>query len=297
MVYLNGRPTTYTLKDGLSSYNTQTRVQDGQGNLWLGTEDGGINKFRDGKFTVYRKKDGLPSDNIRISAACEDRRGALWFAVYQAGLYRLKDGKLTQYTEADGLTGSAIEVIYEDREGSIWIGTSDAGLSRLRENVVSARSTSDGLSGDNIYPILEGRSGEVWVGAWFGLNQFRDGNFLRRSDLRPLRDSAISSLYEDSEGALWVGTYGKGVFRLKDGALTPVKGSQTGANGWLAIAQDRAGAFWFGTTEGLFKYDQGALTRFTTEDGLPNIQINTIFYGLHREGRAFGQSRAVVLPG
>ena len=52
-------------------------IGDRAGAVWVGTYDG-LNLFKDGKFTVFRKKDGLIDDYIL--SLFEDRTGAIWMA-------------------------------------------------------------------------------------------------------------------------------------------------------------------------------------------------------------------------
>ena len=38
----------------------RTLFEDRAGNLWIGTEDGGLSRFKDGQFTTWTSRDGLP---------------------------------------------------------------------------------------------------------------------------------------------------------------------------------------------------------------------------------------------
>ncbi len=61
---------TYTANDGLSDDQVTSVVQDGAGNIWIGTNKG-LDRFRDGKFTTH------PIPNLkshpRINALALDR--------------------------------------------------------------------------------------------------------------------------------------------------------------------------------------------------------------------------------
>jgi len=83
--------------------------EDREGSLWIGTGSG-LNRLRDGKFTVYTTKEGLSND--MVWSIYEDREGSLWIGTWRGGLNRLKNGKFT---------------------GSLWIGTDGGGLNRLRD--------------------------------------------------------------------------------------------------------------------------------------------------------------------
>lgn len=125
----------FTTRDGLSYDSVRAIAEDPAGNLWVGTDRGGLNRFRDGKFTVYRReKDGLPSDNVS-SLYCDPQR-VLWVGT-SGGLGRLEGAEWTRYTSAEGLAVDEIGYLVEDRDGNLWLG-SNAGLMR-----VAKRSLND----------------------------------------------------------------------------------------------------------------------------------------------------------
>src|SRR5438093_10148406 len=62
--------------------------------VWVGT-DGGLNRFRDDKFTNYSKGEGLSDDTVY--SIYEDREGSLWIGTERGGLNRLRDGKFVTY--------------------------------------------------------------------------------------------------------------------------------------------------------------------------------------------------------
>jgi ligand-binding sensor domain-containing protein/signal transduction histidine kinase len=119
----------FTTLDGLSANSVRALVDDNEGNLWIGTEGGGLNRLRDGKFTVIRgdPEKGLPSD--AISSLYLDAEGVLWIGTY-GGLVRYDRGQWTRYTTREGLTRNKIGYIVEDSLGYLWLG-SNAGLMRL----------------------------------------------------------------------------------------------------------------------------------------------------------------------
>jgi len=57
----DGKFTTYTTKDGLSSNLVRGAAEDDQGNLWIGTDGAGLNVLRNGRFTTYSHKNAYPT--------------------------------------------------------------------------------------------------------------------------------------------------------------------------------------------------------------------------------------------
>ncbi len=277
-VFVQGQFKTYTTADGLSSININAVFQDQNGTFWIETRDAGLNRLKEGKFTVYPFQAASPTDETRMTAAYEDSLGNLWLARRGAGLSLWRDGALKAYTTADGLSSNDIETIYEDREGNIWLGTFNNGLNRITRQVFTVYSERDGLGFKNVYPVYEDRKGSVWIGTWGGdLYGFKGGVFTHYGKERGLTYQAVSALYEDAAGSLWVGTYGGGVNRLvgeKFQALTKKDGLPD--DNVRAITQDQEGNMWFGTTNGLAKYKDGKFTVYNTNEGLPNKEVQAI---------------------
>lgn len=274
----HGRLRTYTTRDGLSSLNINSVFEDQHGVFWIETKDGGLNRLKDGVFTLFPIHAQPPNDETRMTAAYEDSHGNLWLARRGRGLSLWKDGVLKTYTTADGLSSNDIETIYEDREGNIWLGTFNNGLDRVTAKVFTVYSERDGLGYKNVYPILEDHAGAVWIGTWGGeLYQLKNGIFTRYGKERGLTYQAVSALFEDADGSLWVGTYGGGLDHLVGGkfqALT-MKDGLPGDN-VRAVTRDRQGRLWVGTTSGLAVYEGGKFTTYGTAEGLPNKEVQAL---------------------
>jgi ligand-binding sensor domain-containing protein/signal transduction histidine kinase len=109
--------------------NVQALADDAEGNLWVGTERGGLKRLRDGVFTTFRKqeKGGLPSDNV--SSLYMDKEEVLWVGT-AGGLARFYRGEWRRFTTQEGLISNKIGYLLEDGLGCLWIG-SNAGLMRV----------------------------------------------------------------------------------------------------------------------------------------------------------------------
>lgn len=131
---------TFTEAQGLASNQVRSLYEDEQGTLWVGTYDGGLSRFRDGKFTNYRTANGLYSNGV--FAILEDGRGYFWMSSNQ-GIYRvsraeLEDfaaGKLNHITstffgKSDGMlnaecNGGRQPAGLKTRDGKLWFPTQD----------------------------------------------------------------------------------------------------------------------------------------------------------------------------
>ena len=278
----SGRFRTLNPDNGFPHLQVRQVLADPQrGCIWAATAGGGLVRIDQGRVSrVYGVTDGLPSDHL--TALALDAQGTLWIGSWGAGISRMDpDGggtgipRIGSMSTAEGLAGSQIWSLQTDREGSVWVGTWVGGLNRLRNRPFVVFGTPEGLSHDNVRAVLHARNGVGWVStSGGGLNRIEDGRVvgtLGRKDGLPTDE--ISTLHEDREGALWIGSYTAGLARLApDGRGLAVFGLAEGLpNAEIrAILEDRQGRLWVGTRGGLARLD--AVTgRFTPvlDPGLP----------------------------
>lgn len=105
---------TFTVADGLSSNYLRSIHEDADGALWLGTYDGGLSRFKDGKFVNYTTGDGLFSDGV--FAILPDDRGNFWMSSNQ-GIHRVSKQELNDF--ADGRIKKVNGVGYGKRDGML----------------------------------------------------------------------------------------------------------------------------------------------------------------------------------
>ena len=87
---------TFTTNNGLSANISAPSPMIANGDVWVGTEHGGLDLLRGGKVASYQNTNGFPSDNI--SCLYLDRDGVLWIGTIGNGLVRLAGGQWKHYT-------------------------------------------------------------------------------------------------------------------------------------------------------------------------------------------------------
>jgi signal transduction histidine kinase/ligand-binding sensor domain-containing protein/DNA-binding response OmpR family regulator len=283
-------------RQGLASDLVVSILEDRQGTMWIGTDGGGLNSIKNGKFSTYTTRDGLSSNMIRPIS--EDREGNLWIGTYGGGLNRMKNGKFTIYTTKQGLVNNKIRVIHQDRRGNLWIGT-EGGLNRLALPnsgdallSITTYTTKDGLAGNVVRTIYEDREGNLWIGTYSGgLNRLKNGKFTSLTANDGLFDETVYQILEDDRENLWMGC-NKGIFQVPrqelndfcDGKLEKIqctgyddedgmKSRECNGISWPSAWKSRDGTLWFPTKKGAVRIDPG---KIETNRIQPPLKIEAI---------------------
>ncbi|MCK4761532.1 MAG: SpoIIE family protein phosphatase [Candidatus Aminicenantes bacterium] len=156
------------------------------GILWIGTRNGGLNRFdpQSGEFSRYRfnpeNPHSLSSD--QLVSIHEDSSGMLWIGTYGGGLNKMVGGrkegeevKFIHYTEKHGLCNNSVYGILEDGDGSLWLST-NKGLSMFnpQTEIFKNYNVEDGVQGSefNAGAYFKSKSGEMFFGGLNGFNAF-----------------------------------------------------------------------------------------------------------------------------
>lgn len=150
-------------------------AEDRSGALWLGLSEGGLVRYRDGRFTRFSEQEGVPDGTV--TDLYLDRSGRLWLASSRGGLGRLDDPSAPLpsfkfFTVADGLASNNVRCITEDLFGNIYAGTV-RGVNRLSPDTGRVRyyGIADGLAGDFVTVAHRDRQGAIWFGTYNGVSK------------------------------------------------------------------------------------------------------------------------------
>ena len=116
----------FTTANGLPNNHVYCALVDGD-RVWAGT-DNGLGVLENGKWTIYRPKDGLAHQAV-LSLALDKRTGDLW-AGTMGGLSRVSAGRIDTFTQLN--SGLSNDIVYGVgvRGDFVWTATA-AGASRL----------------------------------------------------------------------------------------------------------------------------------------------------------------------
>lgn len=279
-------------------------IVDRTGALWIGAGLRGRGVYRfdpdtDG-FAPFSSKAPLADSLARqiIGLIYEDRRGDFWLST-SAGLFRyhratdvLQDFPPNPQ-DSTALNSKGINTIAEDRSGALWVGSAAGGVfrweaetTRFKHFRLMTRSGNDAVP----RKIFEDRRGTLWIATTEGL--YRSNRATGAFELvltfpkspHNLMHEHFVSLFEDSHGRLWIGTFGAGLLRYE--AATdyfqqflhdPNDSNSLSANRIEFIFEDRSGILWFATyRNGLNRYNpkQETFTRYSFADAVYAVLEN-----------------------
>lgn len=278
--------------------------EDQEENIWIGTVEGGLNLKKKGEeaFTHYTASSPARLSHNSVSALSTDDRQRLWVGTWGLGVTLLDmthpDKLPVQYINSvqypQYLPDFVGALSYDRRNKGMWIGTnqglffydleSDSLQIPFRDN---ASNNINGIIGSMI-----DSDHKLWLGCAEGvyvidLNRQQDGYFsyvhLRYKLDNPqlkLVDK-ITSIYEDSDGVLWLGSDGFGIYKRiekNDGSHTFQSYTTSDGlanNNVKGLLEDDRGNLWISTINGLSCYDRknNSFTNFYEEDGLVSGQF------------------------
>lgn len=287
MRFVNERFNLYTVDEGLSDNSIIAFYEDYEGNLWVGTNVGGIDQFKDGKFTPYTLTEGLPSKTPKL---IEDRDGNIWAISRKGQTAKLSGGifipaeldysRILPRSLATTVNPSLnVQTLFlTDHQGRVWQATYGVGVTVSKDGVDTLYTINNGLTTNTVSLLYEDNAGTIWIGTFNGgLIAFNNGQFSYYGKREGLQSDIIRYLYGDQAGNLWIGTNGGGLSRLKDGKIY----SYTRKEGLFDdvvyhILEDDQHNLWMSCNKGIFRVSIADLDAF---DQGTNKTIKTIIYG------------------
>jgi diguanylate cyclase (GGDEF)-like protein len=305
---------SYGAEQGLSNVGVLRVLQDRDGFIWAGTEDG-LYRYDGYRFDAFGLKEGLLSTSV--DALFEDAKGALWVGTH-AGLSRRSGESFTPLGIGNGLPEITINGIAESSEG-LWVTTAQGPF--LGDSNLHFKPMQDWPGGEATAIVAAKKTPTVWIARWTGdagMLARRDGRWQRFDAPAGAPQDRVDAIVEDAEGNIWARTP-TSLWRLRPSATgfelveTPIPLSSsrgylgTGKHGDLYVStdaallhrigdswqiigresgmpgapwpilEDREGSLWIGSV-GLHRLlGRGVFNAFTSAEGLPYDVVWSIF--------------------
>lgn len=307
----------FGLAEGLSQATVRCILQDRQGYLWFGTQDG-LNRYDGQTFRIYRhaaeKPDSLPNNSV--SALLEDRQGTFWVATTGGGVaaFDRVSGRFRRYALRDNNASALLE----DRDGTLWVATQFGGLHRRNGETFTAyplpgveitalledapgrftvatrhhglfafdsatgrfTAMAEQPASPVVHSLLRGRNGTLYAGTAVGVSAqpAAGGKFAAL----PVTVKEVVAMWEDAAGELWVGGE-NGLSRVRAGgaplhyAHEEADPASLSSSDVRSLHVDRSGAYWVGAGRGLNRFSPMRLRFASVGRGMRDRSIRAIF--------------------
>lgn len=283
----------FSLEDGLPQSQVGTLCQDKRGDLWLGTELGGVCRFNGKSFYAFLPNN-QPLNYVR--KIIEDRTGHLWFisdtliTVYNGHIVKEYNKKfLFQDTSPDWKLIRA----FEDKKipGKIWLLFANASLKKHsiyylyqgKKNDFT-QSYPEQLLNKGDLDLFIDQSGNLYISNQQILYQY-DGSNLLTSPLMKLpllANQKFLFVFEDSQKRIWLKMQkdkAENIYLVKDKKVEKMT-LPLAAYALKQISnfyEDSQKNIWITTTaSGVLKYDNRNFKWFNTTNGLFTNNITTL---------------------
>lgn len=288
----------------LANKSVKSIYIDKSGIFWLGTYQGGLNKYdRNLPLFNLKRSNALDPKGLAsplVTSFAEYKNDLVFVGTDGGGvnLFDQKTGLFTHYGEGSLAGHLSVLALKLDRRGSLWVGTFHKGLFQLDPITGRFRKISTG-TGDNeinnkdIRCIEEDSRGRIWVGTLGGgvnLYNPETGVFIKyiknarhKGEIPLSLNGYISTISENKDGEVWVGSLGTGiaVFNHDLGKFKIYNRSNSNLtnDGVLCTFHDRAGNTWVGTNGGglsLFNKKDSKFITYTDREGLSSGIVHKI---------------------
>lgn len=247
------------------------------GNLLIGTDQGLIVYNKD-KTVIVDNKKGLP-DNY-ITDICAGIDNDIYIATAKGIAVYNENNLIDVISTKNGLSSSFVWEILKSSSGVYFIGTDGTGLDIFVPKNIENLTKESGLPHSNVWSIVESKNKSIYLGTDNGLAVLKNGQFKTYNTKDGLNSEMIITIYEASNGVLYLGTDLFGVYVFKNNSFSNIN-SKNGLNSDLvwAINEDQKGNIYFGTYEsGICVYDgKKIIDTLSIEDGLPGNSITTAY--------------------
>ncbi len=201
--------------------------QDNFGNIWLGSENGGLSLYElaNGKVsntkTDYKRPGSIPNNSIW--SLHKTRNGVMYVGTYKKGLsfydpnyFKFQKIASNPFNE-NSLSNNIVNSFAEDENGGLWIGTDGGGLNywNRKANRFEHFSLNKGNLNTNVVLALAFDQDKLWIGSWgHGLILF--DTVTKEYKVWDTTNSSIASndvmdLLKDSEGRIWISGFRGGL--------------------------------------------------------------------------------------
>ncbi len=255
-----------------------TIFEDSESSLWIGSRSGGVTQLKEGKFVTFDEKSGLKSNDV-IALGTYGHK--LYVGAMGGGLSVIDLDKNRAHPAPFHPMiprNCTVSSIFPGKK--TYIAIVNTGVFVIEGDSIKEVKGLEKFPGKGrISAILVDSGGSLWVGTFgLGLAKISGGTTTLMTKESGLSHNYVTSLYEDKEGTLWVGSY-QGVTKLNGTTARYITEKEgLSAAHVYSISADEKGRIWMSTKNGLSIYEKGNIVKMTRKEGLPlGVVYDTVF--------------------
>ncbi|WP_166963966.1 two-component regulator propeller domain-containing protein [Yeosuana marina] len=216
--------TESTTNNTISSDRIMSLLIDHENELWIGTQEGGLNILdQKGHIKKYSNTSKISLSATTIWCIFKGSDNKYWLGTREHGLIQFdkRRGEIKRYTTNDNLSSNNIRVITQSDSNHLWLGTEEDGIvlfDILNETFTSFKSypKKNSLSNNKVKSLYYDPSGILWVGTkGGGLNKLdiKKNYFHNYTTKDGLANDVIYGILPDKKGNLWLSS-NKGISKF-----------------------------------------------------------------------------------
>jgi len=253
---------TYGIDAGLPNASTSCLFSDSHGRLWAGMTGHGLYYRDNGRFVPSPYKQFQTGT---INSMMEDTDGGLWLSD-SFDVYCITGDKVVNMSHVifPGANRMGVDAMCRDVHGNLWFFGSGR-VVRYFHGAIKTFSKADGVLSPWVraFTAYPDREGGIWVGTLDSVLHYTGGRFETYNAASGLPGLIAVAFHEDKDGTIWIGMWGGGLVRYKDGVFRTIAFKDgLYADGIFQIQEDTLGNLWLGSSKGIFRVERESLNRY-----------------------------------
>jgi signal transduction histidine kinase/CheY-like chemotaxis protein/ligand-binding sensor domain-containing protein len=273
---------TYAFDEGLMNLAVEGVVQDREGFLWVGTQNG-LYRFDGHAFTEFGLKDGVPSASLQSLHQSPD--GTLWIGCSQ-GLWKREGNRFVKVElgldskSPESITG--VQNLASDSKGRLYVATLRSLLvgERRRDGVWQFHgATLEGPDRKQVASVMVDADDEVWVGCFKSICRLVGDKLVDSATWAEEPRIPLQFLLKDGKGNFWARNL-ESLYQRKAGSekFEKVESTRSMRSPWLPqMTVDLKGNLLLPMVEGLGVYDGRAWQFVTKARGVPSSSVSMLY--------------------
>lgn len=251
----------YNEPNSLINNQVNTILEDSEGSLWVGTNNG-VSCFL-GKEKIWKHFLIKEKRKVVVTSLAEDCQKNIWVGTYGMGTFYINKltGNIINFSKNEqdkfrSINTNYVYSIYADKSCNVWIGGLWGKLTRYNFKDNSYQFYGIEVLGD-IKPL---NNEMLLIGTpdGFSVLDIVNSQFKQYTDFgKEFRRSMVRNFYVENPERVWLGTDGNGLveFNPKTESFKRIPKQEDDLNNIYSIVDDKEGNIWITTEKNIFSFN------------------------------------------